>query len=1161
MKKQYLISLLGLFAIFAPLGNGIVNTKLNSSTNEKTTGIAMKETSKISLIDSDGSKDVSTRDKINSISFDGEWVFENWGGKEYYDVDDPSKEGLNLYGSSKPDEPLLEVSYKTLKNKGTYDLSDDSDILTYSIEANSLNNTEVKIWGYEIAIGETFEITADYNSTKEPKNIKEDNLGTIELTISDPSTIKRTSNVEVTITPLEAKVDYKVIPGLDTSGNLETVEFVRWMNGSWELASSEKEEDTLIATSPKLESDVNYNNTTLIARMSGGWTESVEVDPFNTISKNEPSTIDRIGRAQETSSTEANVNYEVDPGKDVNGQDLTVIEVKWMDGTERLATSTNTKGTLIATDLIPNHSYKNTIIVAEMSDGSFTNDAKINDFKTKKGKTKSSIKEVGTVNVTGPNTANVGYEVTPGTDKNGDLLTVEKVVWIKGAQTDGKPELATDDEDNGIDGILETDSLNPSQKYEKTTLKAKMSDNTWTDPAQVETFTAGQDISTIEQVDNVSVTSYNSASVKYKIHCGKNVDGEDLTVKEVQWVEHSGQTKLASEKTEDENGVLYTTNLEGNLSHDTTLKAQMSDYSWIEIDVRSFETPACNEPSTIEKVDDINVTSSTEANVSYKVNPGKDVYGHPVTVKKVRWMDDNKELTASLDTEGTLYAHDLSPNQTYYNTYIIADMNAGEQTNTVLAGTFTTEPGNVNSKIKEDGEVEVTSSTEANVNYTVTPGKDVDGNDVTVEKVEWINGEDILETNKGNGIDGILEADELSPNQSYNNTKIIAYMSDGTKTRPVKIEPFHVLPGDEPSELNSDGKVDITSSTEANVNYTVTPGKNVDGKDVTVEKVEWINGEEILAIDKGNGIDGILEADELSPNQPYNNTKIIAYMSDGTKTNVINVGSFQAWPGDEPSTIKQDGIVNVTSSTEANVNYTVRPGKDVDGNGLTVIKVKWMNGDDILATSTEASGNLSTNQLIAEQIYDNTTIVAEMSNGTSTNIIEVDPFLAHPSTPVNKPTAINIDEPNGILQVEGNITLNEATAKSIDVNIINEKGDIVTTGCEIIDNGDSISYSVFTDQYNGNIDNYRLQITYEIDGKKQEPLENEYIDIQEPKNITNEDADLSNLIDNDDGDDNNGETGNTSSSKLGLIIGIVAVITILFSAVMGFFLFIKLKTK
>ncbi len=667
-------------------------------------------------------------------------------------------------------------------------------------------------------------------------------------------------------------------------------------------------------------------------------------------------------------------------------------------------------------------------------------------------------------------TASVNYEVTEGgTDPDGNVLTLEEVVWVdENYDGEGHDKQLTTSGNSSLTGTLTYDKFIPNQEYENTVLIAKYAegdDSEWDARVDVDTFTMASATSetTVDDVKTKDIIVRNATKAKltYNINLGTNADGTPSTIKKVSWM--NGDDKLASTKRKRASGKLWTNKLDPNTTYDnTTIKAEImidGEVSIITASVAEFATESDAKTTTVTQTGEtVDVTSSTTASVGYNVDLGKDDRGKPVTLIQVDWMVDGTSVATSTDITGTLESNDFDPNKEYVGTTIVATVSDNSSiVIPAVVSTFKMLPGNVPTTVIQNSEaVVVTSSTTASVDYDVTLGLDNDGEPVTLTSVDWmVDGTSVVSSTDTTGT---LTYDDFSPNKKYLNTTIEVVVSDGSSVEPAPVDEFQMKSGQVNSEIAEVGTVNVTSSTEANVGYEVTPGKNADGELLTVSEVKWMNGEEELDKDKvneGQGIDSVLETNLLKPNQSYNSTYLVATMSDETTTQVT-LENFSAKPCDKPSTIVVDSAAKVKGPNEATIGYTVTPGKDANGNTLNVNKVEWLDGTNSLASSTAASGTLEADFLTANQPYANTTVIATMSDNSKIKSASVPEFTTYEANKVEPEIRMRI---NNVTDTSVTFGYRAENGKDFEGNNYN------LTEINVVDaNGNTIySESIFTD--------------------------------------------------------------------------------------------------
>ncbi len=405
-------------------------------------------------------------------------------------------------------------------------------------------------------------------------------------------------------------------------------------------------------------------------------------------------------------------------------------------------------------------------------------------------------------------------------------------------------------------------------------------------------------------------------------------------------------------------------------------------------ELEPFSTETAEVESAITSSGVATVNGSTEATLDYNVNLGKDDFGETVKVEKVTWMNGRKLLAHSTSPSGTLKAEGLSPDTSYANTFVVAEMSDKTATNIVPVEMFTTESGAKTSSIVKTSSAKAISSTEATVGYDVIPGKDNNGDDLTVAEVKWMDNGNELAFSTLPG--GTLRATDLSPNTLYEGTTLIARMSDGTHTEEVAAGDFTMDPGTVDSKVSENGNIEVKGPTEASVDYKVTPGKDVWGKPVTIDDVRWMHGADEL--DSSVDESGTLEADYLNPDTPYE-TKIIADMSDGTHPE-ISLESFTTDGVDKEAPLIDCIDVEVTDTT-ATFDYVVLDeGLDANGNPYILSNIEIKDDQGVIRDSEHVphdngkTGSVTVMGLTANTTYEDWTMEATFSDTANVELEE-----------------------------------------------------------------------------------------------------------------------------------------------------------------------------
>ncbi len=508
--------------------------------------------------------------------------------------------------------------------------------------------------------------------------------------------------------------------------------------------------------------------------------------------------------------------------------------------------------------------------------------------------------------------------------------------------------------------------------------------------------------SEISSTKKAKVNSPTEATIDYNIEPGTNVYGEDVTISKVEWIDNKKETIALSTSNKSQD-ILIADALSPNTTYaNTFIVAEMSDGSVTNIEtIKKFETgadPSKVEASTITS-NEFNLVSPTEANIGYSIELGKDEQGNEVTPTKVEWMNGKEtlDLLVTEEPSGTLTATNLSPNAIYANTFLVAEMSDGTTTNICEVAQFETETGAEDSKITSGGIATVNSSTEATIDYNVEPGKDADGNPLSVAEVKWMNGGKELATSTL--ASGVLTTEALSPNVTYGSTTLVAKMSDGSETKAIKVESFDAEEGSIASAIKVDGDVKVYGPTEAKVDYDVNLGLDVWGNPVTVTKVSWMNGDDVLDWSTANF--GVLEADNLVGGTTYDETTLVADMSDGTTATVL-VGEFETTYPDLKTPEIECIDVEVTD-TSATFDYVIlEEGMDANGDPYILSNIVIKDQDENvydnehIPDGNNTTGSVTVTGLTADTSYEGWTMEAiftdNATGGEETIIVDIDTF-------------------------------------------------------------------------------------------------------------------------------------------------------------------------
>ncbi len=415
----------------------------------------------------------------------------------------------------------------------------------------------------------------------------------------------------------------------------------------------------------------------------------------------------------------------------------------------------------------------------------------------------------------------------------------------------------------------------------------------------------------------------------------------------------------------------------------------------------------------VETLSEPKQVSPTSESVKYNVTPGKDASGkEDVPVTSVKWVtsswnekdknDDNVLAINDTDLsgEGTLIAKDLNSFEDYNNTKIVA-LSGDDYSDPAEVNDFKTMSAQTDSEIIADEETLEVNKESASIEYSVTPGNDDFGDEVTISNVKWVTSEgDVLAEGEDGATSGTLEAKELTPGTEYSNTKIVATSSDvNHQPEDVVIRPFTTNSGQEDSEIIVDDEVNVISPTEANIDFSINEGQDEHGDDVTISDVKWVTKDDVELAKAKDG-ETTLTAKNLDPYTDYKNTKIVATSSDGHDPKPEKVPNFKT------DSLKEDAIITANevtvNPTDVTVSYSIS-GQDDWGNFVEVKEVKWISktngqviGSEVNPELVDGVGTLTTNVELEPNMLYNTKLIATTTDTNtkldSTTSTDVEPF-------------------------------------------------------------------------------------------------------------------------------------------------------------------------
>ncbi len=889
MKKQYLISLLGLAAISVPLGSSLLDTNLLvGPVPDPITGtIAIdEENSEVVVLDGkNADSEISVGDTLNSIEM--KVVYDNT--ETDYIIPSKSQSVAFHHGN---DDSNFKVSTKDLLEIGEYTPNENGGI--YLLDINSEDNnfsSHSDFWNYSVTLNDIengFKVTTPLVDSTDQKT-KWTSIGTVAIkdlkeSLKEDSIIQPSDEGVYEISTTSASIDYKIVTGKDNDGNPVTISNVKWIDVDTGKTLATDKDFTGTLTTDDLDEGQLYNTKIVATSSDGNDPEEVVIVGFNAEYIPTNPTINGVS-VPVTTETTAQVDFKIDTGIDALGNEDYIEDIVWMNGANTIADKSNiyssgdiTDGTIEAQELNPGTKYKDTKLIV-ISENGKTDEIIIDDFETRSVAVASTM-EIGEV-TSRKDSASVSYDITPGLNKKGNSITVKKVTWreadyydVDSGKTKKGSVLATST--NGkTSGVLRAKDLELYTEYSQTTIEVLMSDgskiNEELDPFTTKSQAESKEITTeVESVDATSATLlYNISKYDDK---GEDVNFE---VKEVEWITKTNAEVIAKDEEPEFNnstdsGIIETDKeLIPNTSYDTFLKVTIVNYIPAPDEIGVIEKEEIlysdvvfqTNSVEIEQIKNVDVISSNEASVEYNIDLGKNTNRKSNYIEQVRWMNGDTLLASSdsKKTTNTLTTSKLKPDQRYADTTLIVEVSddVNSVTNEIKTSVdpFKTDKAvSKNSEIKTADEVIVSETNdEATIDFSVTHGKNTDGSGQTVqiEKIEWIDtsNNDVIASehenssiSNGKTTSGSITATEesgLLTETNYNETILKVTMDDGssdfeevipfsTKTDEV-VEP--VAPEvSEPTNVYTD-----TENNKIQVIGEVTPN------DGTVTSVELLN--------------------------------------------------------------------------------------------------------------------------------------------------------------------------------------------------------------------------------------------------------------------------------------------------------------------------------
>ncbi|MGL6316972.1 tandem-95 repeat protein, partial [Vibrio sp. WXL103] len=712
---------------------------------------------------------------------------------------------------------------------------------------------------------------------------------------------------------------------------------------------------------------------------------------------------------------------------DIDGDDLSVEGVNY-SGTDGILTD-NGDGTY---SFAPNENFNGDVEFSfDVSDGTDTVTANVDvsvtpvdDAPTVEGNLSYTVNEDGEI------TLSQEQLLSNVTDVEGDDLTASNLSVDGNAQVtvndDGSFTITPDADWNGDIDI----SFDVSDGENIVASGADLTVNPVNDLPQPEdqAFTMEED-GTLTFTDADLLTG------------ATDIEGDDLSV---EGVNYSGTDGILT----DNGDGTYSFAPNENFNGDVEFSFDVSD---------GTDTVSANVDVSVIPVND---APTVEGNLSYTVNEdgeitlsqeqllsnASDIDGGDLTASNLT-VSGNAEVTANEDGSFT-----ITPDADWNGDIDISfDVSDGE--NIVESGAdLTVNPVNdlptaedQAFSVEEDGTLTFTDAD------LLTGATDIDGDDLTVEGVNYSGTDGILSDNG----DGTYS---FAPNENFNGDVEFSFdVSDGTDTVTANIDvsvtPVDDAPvsGDLAYSVNEDGEITLSQE------QLLSQASDVEGDDLTASNLSVDGNAEVTVNDDGSFT--------ITPDADWNGDIDISFdISDGSNVVqaqadlTVNPVNDLPQPEDQAFTMEEDGTLTFTDAD------LLTGATDIEGDDLSVEGVSYSGTDGILTDNGDGTYSFAPN----ENFNGDVEFTFDVSDGTDTVTANVDVSVTPvDDAPVSGDLAYSVNE-------DGEITLSQeqllSQASDVEGDDLSASNLSVDGNAEVTANDDG-SFTITPDaDWNGDID-------------------------------------------------------------------------------------------
>ncbi len=304
-----------------------------------------------------------------------------------------------------------------------------------------------------------------------------------------------------------------------------------------------------------------------------------------------------------------------------------------------------------------------------------------------------------------------------------------------------------------------------------------------------------------------------------------------------------------------------------------------------------------------------------------------------------------------------------------------------------------------------DANVKDITATSATIEYTAEPGRDLFGNDVTIESATLYDNSkpdgEVLGI-QDNSKEGIIKVSDLTPGTDYDKAEVRVKFSNAYWPITTPVEDLITQDAETVAPSVAIDNQVITEDT-ATIDYTIEQGSNEQTAPYVIKSVQWMTADGLEAFQGSEAITngettGTLEIKDLDPGITYDESEILVTFEE-TADITASISEFTTIALDkEAPTITSSINEEMTTATSVTFDYEATDGQDSHGNPYFLAEVEIFDADynsmGTLGTAdaTEAEALALEDSITIEGLEANTTYEGWTMEATFIDSIDA----AHP---------------------------------------------------------------------------------------------------------------------------------------------------------------------